>query len=238
MGTEKLAAMNEAWAAMAAETFRANQEIALSYMQSLWLPWIRPAGGGLVLVERGAPGVKIEPFDGLDRTRRAHTLQLDAVPCEPLPRAGAAVRVRDAGLVLLAADAFGAAWALIRAAIAYLGTREQFGTRLVQFQSIKHRLADLATALEPARALWWYAAHAFDHVPGEAQRSAAIANAHLGERALATAREVLELHGGIGFTWDCDVHVRYKRVLFDRVWLASPSELREQSAALGGWSAP
>jgi len=194
--------------------------------------------GGLVLVERGAAGLTLEPFDGLDRTRRAHTLRFAGTACEPLSGgAEIASRVLDAGFVLLAADAFGAGWSLIRAAIAYLGTREQFGTPLVQFQAIKHRLADLATELEPARALWWYAAHAFDHVPAESARAAAIAKAHLTERAVATARAVVELHGGIGFTWDCDVQLSYKRVLFDRAWLGSPSALRERSAALAGWAA-
>jgi alkylation response protein AidB-like acyl-CoA dehydrogenase len=196
-------------------------------------------GGGFALLERGAPGLALAPFDGLDRTRRTCSLAFERAPCEPLPD-GARVsgRVCDAGLVLLAADAFGAGWRLIRAAIDYLGTREQFGTPLVQFQAIKHKLADLATDLEPARALWWYAAHAFDRMPGEAARAAALAKAHVCERATAIARDVVELHGGIGFTWECDVHLWYKRILFDRAWLGSPALLRERSAALAGWTAP
>jgi alkylation response protein AidB-like acyl-CoA dehydrogenase len=196
-------------------------------------------GGGLALVERGARGLALEPFDGLDRTRRACSLAFDATPCELLPD-GPSVsgRICDAGLVLLASDAFGAGWRLIRAAIEYLGTREQFGTPLVQFQAIKHQLANLATDLEPARALWWYAAHAFDRIPQESARAAAIAKAHVCERAMAIARDVVELHGGIGFTWECDVHLWYKRILFDRAWLGSPGLLRERSAALAGWTAP
>lgn len=197
------------------------------------------AGGRLALVERSAPGLRLEPFDGLDRTRRAWTVRLDGTPFELLPDGeAAAARVRDAGLVLLAADAFGAGWSLIRAAIDYLSTREQFGTPLVQFQAIKHKLADLATELEPARALWWYAAHAFDHIRAEAARSAALAKAHLTDRAMRIARDVVELYGGIGFTWACDVHLWYKRVMFDRAWLGNPAALRERSAQLAGWSAP
>jgi alkylation response protein AidB-like acyl-CoA dehydrogenase len=143
--------------------------------------------------------------------------------------------MRDAGLVLLAADAFGCAWQLIRATISYLSAREQFGTRLVQFQAIKHQLANLAAELEPSRALWWYAAHAQDHIPAQAERAAAITKAHVTDRAMDTAREAVELHGGIGFTWECDVHIGYKRALFDRAFLGSPGVHRERSAQLAGW---
>jgi alkylation response protein AidB-like acyl-CoA dehydrogenase len=197
------------------------------------------ADGGLALVEGRAPGVRLEPFDGLDRTRRCLRLELERAAGEPLPGGQrAARRARDVALVLLAADAFGCAWQLIRSAVAYLGTREQFGTPLVQFQAIKHQLANLLADLEPARALWWYAAHAQDHVPEQAERAAALAKAHVTDRAVDTAREVVELHGGIGFTWDCDVHIGYKRALFDRAYLGAPALHRERSAQLAGWLAP
>jgi alkylation response protein AidB-like acyl-CoA dehydrogenase len=106
---------------------------------------------------------------------------------------------------------------------------------LTQFQGIKHQLANLATELEPARALWWYAAHALDHIAEEAERSAAIAKAHITDRAMDIARECVELHGGIGFTWECDVQIWYKRQMFNRSFLGSPQLHRERSAALGGW---
>src|SRR5262249_56598216 len=78
------------------------------------------AGGGLGLVERGAPGLEITTDDGIDRTRPLASLRFAAAPCEPLPGGeGAARRVRDAGLVLLAADAFGAAEKLLQLAVAY-----------------------------------------------------------------------------------------------------------------------
>ena len=194
------------------------------------------AGGGMALVERSAEGLSVEPFAGVDGTRDLAGLRLDAVPAEALPGGSEAwPRLRDAGLVLLAADSFGGAWKLIRDTIDYLGTRRQFGTPLVQFQSVKHQLADLATELEPARSLYWYAAHAFDHIPAEAERSAALAKAHITDRALHVAREVLELHGGIGFTWECDVHLWYKRAMWNRAFLGGPDHHRERCARLAGW---
>jgi alkylation response protein AidB-like acyl-CoA dehydrogenase len=194
------------------------------------------AGGGLALVERDAPGVSLAPFAGVDRTRPCYGLALDGAPIDVLPGGVAAAgRVRDLALVLLAADAFGGGWRLIQMTVDYLGQRQQFGMPLTQFQGIKHQLANLATELEPARALWWYAAHALDHIAEEAERSAAIAKAHITDRAMDIARECVELHGGIGFTWECDVQIWYKRQMFNRSFLGSPQLHRERSAALGGW---
>src|SRR2546423_503887 len=85
----------------------------------------------------------------------------------------------DAGLVLLAADAYGGARRCLDMTVKYALTREQFGEPIGTFQAVKHQLADLAADLDPALSLWWYAAHAYDHIPERAERHAAIAKAHL-----------------------------------------------------------
>jgi alkylation response protein AidB-like acyl-CoA dehydrogenase len=194
-------------------------------------------GGGLALVEAGAPGLSVRAVPGVDRTRAVAEIALDGVVAEPLAEgAGAAGRLRDAALVLLAADAFGAAWHLLRATIAYVVTREQFGTRLAQFQAVKHQLANAVTDLEPARGLLWYAAHAVDRLPERAPHAAAVAKAHITDRALSVARDAVELHGGIGYTWESDVQIWFKRTLFDRAFLGTPELHRERSAALADWA--
>ncbi len=189
------------------------------------------AGGSLALVERSASGVRVEPVGGVDRTRPLSSVGFANAPCERLPGgAAAARRVCDAGLVLLAADAFGAAEKLLELTLAHARAREQFGQPLAQFQAVKHQLADLATELEPMRALLWYAAHAQDHVQGDAERSAALVKAHVTDRALEAARAAVQLHGGIGFTWDCDVQIWLKRLMFDRAWLGNPVEVVQTPA--------
>src|SRR5262249_14314506 len=75
----------------------------------------------------------------------------------------------------------------------------------------------------------------FDHAPAEAQQAAALAKAHITERAQQVARDAVEAHGGIGFTWECDVHIWFKRVMFDRSWLGAPALHRGRFAAGGGW---
>jgi len=194
------------------------------------------AGGGLALVER-AHGVKAEPVDGADRTRRLERLRFEGAPCEVLPGgAGASGRVRDAGLVLLSADAYGGAARLLEMTVDYAKTREQFGVPIGQFQGIKHTLANVAIRVDPARFLCWYAAHAWDHVPAESERTAALTKAHATSVFVQAARDAVELHGGYGFTWECDVQIFFKRAMFDRAFLGAPSVHRERATALADWS--
>ena len=190
-------------------------------------------GGALALVPAG-PAVRTTPESSLDRGRPLATVDFADAPAEALT-AGDAARLVDAGSVLLAADAFGAAHQLVRTTAAYLQTRQQFGQPLAQFQAVKHQLANMALEVDPTRGLWWYAAHAFDHAPDQAPRAAALAKAHVTERAQQVARDAVEAHGGIGFTWECDVHIWFKRILFDRLWLGAPELHRDRFAAIEGW---
>jgi len=194
------------------------------------------AGGELALVEKSASGIEIRSMEGVDRGRRIDRVVFDGTPAETLPKAAEVpARVRDAGLVLLAADAFGTGSRLVDLCVQYAKTREQFGVTIGHFQALKHQLANMALEIEPARALYWYAAHAFDHIPKQAPRSAALAKAHLGDRAMQIARDSVEAHGGIGFTWECDVQIWFKRAMFDRAFLGTPSVHRERAAKLAGW---
>ena len=193
--------------------------------------------GGLALVEKSDSGVRIEPVQSIDRTRGLAEVAFENAACEALPgAAAAALRVRDAACAILAADAFGAAWKLLRMTLEYVGTREQFGTPLAQFQGVKHQIANAATDLEPTRGLLWYAAHAVDHLPERAAHAAAHAKAHITERAVDTARIAVELHGGIGYTWESDVQIWFKRILFDRAFLGAPEIHRERAASHAAWA--
>lgn len=193
------------------------------------------ADGSLAFIEAGAKGLSVIPEEGIDRMRPIGRLEFDGTPCELLEgEAGLLDRIDDVGLTLLAADAFGSASRLIDLAVEYTKTREQFGRKVAEFQAVKHQLARLALEVEPTRALFWYAAHAVDHLPEEGARSAALAKSHIADRAIEAARAVVELHGGIGFTWECDVHLWLKRIMFDRAFLGTPESLRERCAVLGG----
>ncbi|HIK85400.1 MAG: acyl-CoA dehydrogenase family protein [Myxococcales bacterium] len=192
--------------------------------------------GKLAWVDARAPGIEISNENGIDRTRPFSTITFDDVEAEILEQGdGTAEKLVSAASVLLAADAFGAASKLIDLDVAYAHSREQFGQPIGQFQAVKHAIARLGTEMEPTRALWWHAAYALDHLPEEASRAASMTKAHITDRAMAAARESVELHGGYGFTWECEVQIWFKRIMFDRSFLGNPEQHREQCAALAGW---
>jgi alkylation response protein AidB-like acyl-CoA dehydrogenase len=194
------------------------------------------AGGGFALVTREADGLTVKRVAGVDGARRIGSLVFENTPCEALPGGReAAPRVRDAGLILLAADAFGSGTRLVDMCVEHAKTREQFGVTIGHFQALKHQLATMALDMEPARGLYWYAAHAFDAIPEKCERIAAVAKAHITDNAMQVARDAVEAHGGIGFTWECDVQLWFKRAMFDRAFLGGPSVHRERAAALAGW---
>jgi alkylation response protein AidB-like acyl-CoA dehydrogenase len=194
------------------------------------------AGGSLGLVERDAPGLSVEAVEGIDRTRQIAWLHFEATPCESLSGgADVANRVMDAGLVMLAADAFGGASRAVELTVDYAGTRVQFGRPIGSFQGVKHRIADVATLVEAARGLYWYAAHAYDERPDESSRTAALAKALLADRYEAACRAMIEVHGGVGFTWEHHAQVWYKRAIFDRYYLGQPAVHRERAARMAGW---
>ncbi len=194
------------------------------------------AGGKLAWVDTKADGITIEDANGIDRTRPISTVTFDGTPAEILADSdGNAARLNEAAAILLAADTFGAATKLIDLNVAYALSREQFGQPIAQFQAIKHTIARMGTDIEPARALFWFAAHAFDHLQDESERTASVVKAHITDRAMHAARESVELHGGYGFTWECEVQMWFKRIMFNRSFLGTPEQHRERAAQLGGW---
>jgi alkylation response protein AidB-like acyl-CoA dehydrogenase len=193
------------------------------------------AGGGLSIVE-GRAGIETDRIDAVDRTRPVDRTKFTDVRGEPLEYGGeAASKLVDSAAVLLAADAFGGASHCVSMAVEYAKVREQFGVPIGSFQGLKHQLANMALAVEPARGLFWYAAHALDALPDTASHAAAQAKAHVCDVYLQATRDTVEAHGGIGFTWEHDAHIYLKRAMFDWAWLGQPARHRLRAAALAGW---
>jgi alkylation response protein AidB-like acyl-CoA dehydrogenase len=194
------------------------------------------SGPGLWLVEKGAAGLVTSDYIGNDLTRRLSLVRLEDTPGVKLPDGAAAVgRTRDAGCVLVAADAYGGCRRMIDMATGYAKQREQFGHIIGAFQAVKHQLANIACELETALSLWWYAAHAFDRIRDESAHRAALAKALLTDTYDRIARDTTELHGGIGFTWEYDLHLWFRRAMFDRGFLGDATDQRLRAADLAGW---
>ena len=199
---------------------------------------VADAEGDLHLLEARGPAVEIAPLATIDATRRFAEVRFAGAAAEPLETgsAGAMDRLRDAAFVILAADMLGASQAMLDKAVAYAKERRQFGRPIGSFQAIKHLCAEMAAALEPARALVWYAAYAFDAVPEEAALTAAHAKAHLAEASRFVARTATEVHGGIGFTDLLGLHFWFKRVGLDRQLLGGPEHVRALAARIQGFA--
>jgi alkylation response protein AidB-like acyl-CoA dehydrogenase len=192
-------------------------------------------GIALWLVERDAGTVAASELSGNDRTRRLSSVEYRGAKVVRIGGAAAFARMRDAALVLVAADAYGGARRCLEMARDYALTREQFGQPIGAFQAVKHQLANLAVELEPSLSLWWYAAHAVDRIPDEGPRHAALAKAFSTDLFDRAARDSTELHGGIGFTWEYDLHLWFRRSIFDRAFFGDAHYHRARAARLAGW---
>jgi len=185
----------------------------------------------LFLVASDAAGLGARPLTTIDRTRRTGELTFADTPADLVADDPATLqRVLDAGRVMLAADTLGAAQNMLDQAVAYAKEREQFNRPIGSFQAVKHMCAEMAAALEPCRAMMWYAAHALDALPDEATLTACHTKAHLAEVGKFVAKTATEVHGGMGFTDLVGLHYWFKRIGFDRQILGAPELLREEAA--------
>ena len=198
-----------------------------------------PAGVSLFLVPREAGGVRVRPEETIDLTRRVGEVTLRDVAVPRVALLGGEgkawpllERLLDLGAIGIAADSLGGAERALEMAVEYSKTREQFGRKIGSFQALKHMAAEVVAEVEPARSLVWYAAYAFDHRPREAARAATVAKARLGDVYARAVRRAVEMHGGIGFTWEHDLHLWFKRARWNRVAFGDPDHHRERLAQI------
>ncbi|MAA81135.1 MAG: hypothetical protein CME97_02355 [Hyphomonas sp.] len=193
-------------------------------------------GGALALVHPG-DGMEVTPIASTDRTRPASSVVFKGAKAEILFEAGDPMvqRIFDAALILVAADALGGMQHCTDLSVEYAQERQQFGQQIARFQALKHQLATMALNAEPSRGLLWYAAYAWDSELPDASRAAAIAKAHICDRFTQVARDAIAAHGGIGYTWEYGLNVWFRRSVFDRAILGSPSVHRARAADMGGW---
>jgi alkylation response protein AidB-like acyl-CoA dehydrogenase len=189
--------------------------------------------GGLHLAEP----VEAAPMASIDATRRLAELTFRETPAQALSSNQALERLRDAAWTMIAADTLGACQTMLDKAVEYAKERKQFGRTIGSFQAVKHLCAEMAAELEPARALVWYAAYAFDNAPDEAPLMAAHAKAHTSEIGRFIARTATEVHGGIGMTDLLGLHYWFKRIGQNRQILGGPERVRETAARLQGLAA-
>ena len=198
-----------------------------------------PADGvpsGLYAVDASAPGLTITPVVSLDQTRPLADLTLDGVPARPLasgPDADrAVVTALAAGAAMLAAEQLGVAERCLEMTVAYLKERYQFARPIGSFQALKHRAADLWVAISQARAASRYAAACLADGDPDTPVAVALAKAACGDAATLAAQECVQLHGGIGFTWEHPAHLYLKRATSASIAFGTPDWHRAGLARL------
>ena len=204
-----------------------------------------PAEGvpnALYLVEVTAPGVHRTPVVSLDMTRQLCDVSLDDAPARQVAVGDAAAEAVDAGLTagaaVLAAEQLGLAQRCLDMTVAYLKERRQFARPVGSFQALKHRLADLWTAITMARAASRYAAGCLADGDPDVPVAVAVAKSVCGDAAVRAAEECVQMHGGIGFTWEHPAHLYLKRAKASSVLYGTPAAHRNVLATLINLPAP
>jgi alkylation response protein AidB-like acyl-CoA dehydrogenase len=195
------------------------------------------AGVALYTVAAGAPGLVIEPVSTMDLTRRQAAVRFDATPARLLAAAdetaGVCDRVLRIATVLLAAEQVGAAQHVLDTSVGYAKTRMQFGRAIGSFQAVKHLCANMLIDVELARSTALHAAWSLDEGTDEDQRiEASLAKAVCSDAFTQVAATTIQVHGGIGFTWEHQAHLYYKRAVTDAALLGSATDHRERLAEL------
>ncbi len=190
------------------------------------------AGVGLFLVDSGAPGLRRVPVATLDPTRQQASLMLERTPARLLGADGGGreiiSRVLDLAAVALAAEQVGGAQRCLEMSVDYAKLRVQFGRPIGSFQAIKHKCADMLIAVESARSLAYYAAGCAADDPAELPAAASLAKAYCSEAYFRVAADNIQIHGGIGFTWEHPAHLHYRRAKSSELLFGGPAEHRDQ----------
>lgn len=185
-------------------------------------------GDGIRLLERDE--ATVEPVDAIDPTRRYARVSAPTGAGSPLP--GDVEAALDRARVAVAAELVGVSARALEMTVAYVQDRKQFGVPVGSFQAVQHRCAQMLLHTESARAATYFAAWAADADPERLAEGAALAKAAASDGARETTASAIQAHGGIGFTWEADVHWFYKRAQLGAAYLGGGGAMRARLARL------
>ena len=187
----------------------------------------------LYLTDSEAAGIEKNELSTIDKTRLSGSLTFNQTPAKCLTNNPKIIEeIIDIGRIMLAADTLGAAQNMLDQAVQYAKVRKQFNRQIGSFQAVKHMCAEMAAALEPCRAMLWYAAYAAESLPDELHLVACHTKSHISEIAKFVAKTATEVHGGMGFTDLLGLHYWFKRIGYNRQLLGSPDIVRQEAAKL------
>ena len=190
------------------------------------------AADGLVVVavERGAAGLTIDPMRSMDETRKLYRVTFDGVRGDALPNADIVSAMNVATVALCAEMVGGMQWVL-DTTVEYAKTRQQFGRPIGSFQAVQHQCADMLLMTESARSATYYAAWALTENDPGAQLAVSVAKSYCSDAYREVANRGIQVHGGIGFTWEHDLQLYYKRAKSSETLFGDSTFHRERIAS-------
>ncbi|MBX9602188.1 MAG: acyl-CoA/acyl-ACP dehydrogenase [Bryobacteraceae bacterium] len=201
------------------------------------VPAMRDGELTLWIVNAKASGLAITPMPALDLTRKLYKLTFDCVEASDLLASGAAARgalerMADIGAMALSAETTGGMQRVMDIAVAYVKTRKQFGKPVGIYQAVQHQCADMLVFTESSRSASYYAAYALQESTADAQAAVSVAKAYTSDAGREVGNRGIQVHGGMGFTWENDVHLYYRRAKANEIALGDATYHRERIARL------
>jgi alkylation response protein AidB-like acyl-CoA dehydrogenase len=194
------------------------------------------SGPSLFAVEADAAGLTRRSLETLDMTRKLAAVELSGTPGRLIAEEGAATRILERtvqhAIVALSAEQVGGAQKCLEMSVDYAKLRVQFGRPIGSFQAIKHKCADMLLEVESAKSAAYYAAWAIADNTDEVPVVTALAKSYCSDAFASAATETIQIHGGIGFTWEHDAHLYYRRAKSTEQFLGSPAAHRDAMAGL------
>lgn len=191
-------------------------------------------GTSLYLVDGSEGSISKVPQLSLDLTRKLATLSFEATPALLVGSPGAGVSYYEAmlnrSIISLASEQVGGAQHVLEMAVEYAKTRIQFGRPIGSFQAIKHKCAEMLVEIESAKSAAYYGSWVVENEPAELSTVAFLAKAFCSQAYFSAAAENIQIHGGIGFTWEHDAHLYFKRAKSSELMFGSPAYFRERLA--------
>jgi alkylation response protein AidB-like acyl-CoA dehydrogenase len=190
------------------------------------------ARNGVFAVDADAPAVHIEPMSGMDLTRKLYSVRFENTPAEKLGDIAGLPKALDVATAALAAEMVGGMQRTLDLAVEYAKTRKQFGKPIGIFQAVQHQCADMYLETESSRSAAYYAAWALEENAPDAALAASIAKMYASDAARTVGNRGIQVHGGMGFTWENDLHLYYRRAKASENMLGDSTFHRERIAHL------
>jgi alkylation response protein AidB-like acyl-CoA dehydrogenase len=169
------------------------------------------ASNGVFVVNAKAPGLKISPMTAMDLTRKLYVVACNNTPAEEISASTDLARAFDVATAALCAELVGGMQRTLDITVEYAKTRKQFGKAIGTFQAVQHQCADMYLETESSRSAVYYAGWALEENSPDASTAVSIAKMYASDAARTVGNRGIQIHGGMGFTWENDVHLYYRR---------------------------